>query len=188
MGKRILTFGDIEIEITKFYRHKAPTFLKDVDVEKVLSNKISFGEKNCKYFIGYLYNDNKVKPLHIMLPKTSVYIKSYDGQTKWMYFLIEDDDLNLKIEDDEKYNTIWDKVSADIKKKINKEPVFFVFKNKKKSHGDEVTDFYDKEIPKVDSNHTFLAVITLDYVLKKDESYYSQVFLKECKYIEKKSN
>ena len=53
-----------------------------------------------------------------MLPKTSVYIKSYDGQTKWMYFLIEDDDLNLKIEDDEKYNTIWDKVSADIKKKI----------------------------------------------------------------------
>ena len=103
-----------------------------------------------------------------------------------MYFLIEDDDLNLKIEDDEKYNTIWDKVSADIKKKINKEPVFFVFKNKKESHGDEVTDFYDKEIPKVDSNHTCLAVITLDYVLKKDESYYSQVFLKECKYIEKK--
>ena len=30
-----------------------------------------------------------------------------------MYFLIEDDDL-LK-----KYNTIWDKVSADIKKKDN---------------------------------------------------------------------
>ena len=27
------------------------------------------------------------------------------------------------------------------------------------SHGDEVTDFYNKEIPKVDSNHAFLAVI-----------------------------
>ena len=25
-----------------------------------------------------------------MLPKTSAYVKSYDGQTKWMYFLIED--------------------------------------------------------------------------------------------------
>ena len=36
---------------------------------------------------------NKVKSLHIMLPKTSAYVKSYDGQTKWMYFLIEDDDL-----------------------------------------------------------------------------------------------
>ena len=28
-----------------------------------------------------------------MLPKTSGYVKRYDGQTKWMYFLIEDDDL-----------------------------------------------------------------------------------------------
>ena len=49
-----------------------------------------------------------------------------------------------------------------------------------------ITDFYDKEIPKLNSNHTCLAVITLDSVLKKDDSYYPQVFLKECKYIEKK--
>ena len=47
-----------------------------------------------------------------------------------------------------------------------------------KSDGDEVTDFYDKEIPKVHSNHTCLAVISLDSALKKDENYYSQVFLK----------
>ena len=25
-----------------------------------------------------------------MLPKTSAYVKRYDGQTKWMFFLIED--------------------------------------------------------------------------------------------------
>ena len=31
-----------------------------------------------------------------------------------------------------------------------------------KSHGEEVTDFYDKEIPKVGSNHTCLALISLD--------------------------
>ena len=55
-----------------------------------------------------------------------------------------------------------------------------------KSHGDEVTDFYEKKTPKVDSNHTCLAVITLDSALKKDDSYYLQVLLKECKYIEKK--
>ena len=66
----------------------------DVDIEEVLvSKKISFGEQNYKYFIGYLYNGNKVNPLNIMLPKTSIYVKSYDGQTKWMYVLIEDDDL-----------------------------------------------------------------------------------------------
>ena len=28
-----------------------------------------------------------------MLPKTSAYLKSYVGQTKWMYILIEDDDF-----------------------------------------------------------------------------------------------
>ena len=55
-----------------------------------------------------------------------------------------------------------------------------------KSHGDEVTDFYEKKTSKVDSNHTCLAVITLDSALKKDDSYYLQVLLKECKYIEKK--
>ena len=36
-----------------------------------------------------------------MLPKTNANIKCYDGQSEWMYFLIEDDDLL------EKYDTIW---------------------------------------------------------------------------------
>ena len=85
----------------------------DVDTEKVLaSNKISLGEKNYRYFIGYLHNDDKVKSLHIMFLKTNTNVKSYDGQTKWMYFLIEDDDL-LK-----KYDIIWDKFSTDIKKNL----------------------------------------------------------------------
>ena len=59
-------------------------------------------------------------------------------------------------------------------------------KTKIQSHGDEVTDFYDKKIPKLDSNHTCLAEISLDSALKKDGNYYPQLFLKECKYIEKK--
>ena len=55
MGKEVLIFGDIEIGKNKFYSCKSPIFLKDVDIEKLLvSKKISFGEKNCKYFIGYL--------------------------------------------------------------------------------------------------------------------------------------
>ena len=114
MGKEILTFGNNEIEKKIFfYRHKNPIFLGDLDIEKVLlSNKISFGEKNYKYFISYFYNSNKVKPLYVMLPKTSAYVKSYDGPTKWVYFLIEDSDLL------EKYNTIWNKVSSYIKKKL----------------------------------------------------------------------
>ena len=55
-----------------------------------------------------------------------------------------------------------------------------------KSHGDEVTVFYDKRIPVADSNHTCLVVISLDSALKEDGNFYLQVFLKGSKYIEKK--
>ena len=59
------------------------------DVKSLVSNKNYFGERNYKFFIGYFYSGNKVKKSNIMLPKTSTYVKRYDGQTKWMYFLIE---------------------------------------------------------------------------------------------------
>ena len=55
-----------------------------------------------------------------------------------------------------------------------------------KSHGDEVTDFYDKETSMVDSSHTGLVVISVDSALKKSENYHMQLFFKGCKYIEKK--
>ena len=141
MGKGILTFDNIEIEKNKFYLHNTPILLGDEDIEKVLvSNKVSFGEKNYKCFIGYLYDNHKVKPLHIMLPKTTAYVKRYGGQTKWMHFLTEDDLL-------EKYNSIWDKVCADVKKEFDSKPVYnkSYLKTKIKSHGNEVTDFYDKK-------------------------------------------
>ena len=96
--------------------------------------------------------------------------------------MIKDDDLS------EKCDTIWDEVSADIIKEFDNEHVYnkSYLKTKLKFHGDEVTDFYDKKIPKLDSNCTCLAVISLDSSLKKDDSCYLQVFLKDCKYIEKK--
>ena len=40
-------------------------------------------------------------------------------------------------------------------------------------------------MPRVASNCICLAVIWIDFVLKKDGNYSLQVFLKECKYIEK---
>ena len=107
----------------KFYHSRSSTFLKDVDIAKILvSKKIYFAEKIYKYFIGHLYNDHQVKPLHVMLLKTSAYVKSYHEQTKWMYFLTGDDELLAK------YNTIWDKEFLE---------------TKIKSYGDEVTGFYD---------------------------------------------
>ena len=45
-----------------------------------------------------------------MLPKTSVYVKCYDGETKWMTFLIRYDKLMKK------HNNIQNKVTNSIKK------------------------------------------------------------------------
>ena len=83
-----------------------------------------------------------------------------------MCFLIENDDLL------DKYNTNWDKVSTDIKTEFDCEPVDnkIILKTNMKSHGDEVTDFYNKKTPLVDSNHIRLAVVNLDSALKKMET------------------
>ena len=70
----------LKLKKNKFYINKTPIFLKYGDTEKVfVSSNVFFAVKNYKYFIGYLYNQNKVKPLHIMLPKTSAHVQSYDG-------------------------------------------------------------------------------------------------------------
>ena len=53
-----------------------------------------------------------------MLPNMSAYIKRNDGQIKWMYFLIEYDDL-LK-----KYDNIWDKFGANIKEAFDSKRVY----------------------------------------------------------------
>ena len=83
-----------------------------------------------------------------MLQKSSTYVKSYDGQTKWMYFLIEDDDLLNK------YNIVWNKISAQIKKEFDSKSVYnkTIFEKPQKSYVDEATDSHNKEIPRVVSN------------------------------------
>ena len=48
---------------------------KDVDIERVLvSNRVSFGEKTVNILL-VICTMIKVNPLHIMLPKASVYVK-----------------------------------------------------------------------------------------------------------------
>ena len=92
----------------------------------------------------------------------------------WCVFLIEDDDL-LK-----KYNTVWHKVSSDIKKEFDIKPVYKKFlKTKIECYSDEATDFHNKEVSNLGCNYVCLAVISLDCALKKYQSYYLEVLLKE---------
>ena len=62
----------------------------------VIFNKISFGKKGFKNFIGYK-DGKKVRPLCILLPKMSAYRKDFD-ETKYISFLIKDVELLEKYE------------------------------------------------------------------------------------------
>ena len=64
-------------------------------------NKVPFGKKECKYFIGYK-DTKKTRPLCTFLSKMSTHRKDFD-ETKYISFLVKDDKL-LK-----KYNKIWKK-------------------------------------------------------------------------------
>ena len=47
-------FGEIVIEKHKFHYSKNQIWIDDVDTDKMLiSNRICFGEKDSKYFVGY---------------------------------------------------------------------------------------------------------------------------------------
>ena len=46
MDKRIIKYGDIEIEIRKFHQHEILISIKNIDInETAVSNKASFGKK-----------------------------------------------------------------------------------------------------------------------------------------------
>ena len=81
-----------------------------------MSNKVSFGKKGFKYFIGSK-DTKKIRPLFIFLPKMNKYRKDFD-ETKYVTFFIKDD-KSL-----EKYNEIWDKVKNSLKKEFNNKPIY----------------------------------------------------------------
>ena len=80
-----------------------------MEIDKaIISNKVVFASKGFKCLIDYKDNE-KVKQLCIILPKTSRYTKRFD-ETKYMTLFIKYDELL------EKYNKNWDEVSNSIKK------------------------------------------------------------------------
>ena len=84
MSKEIKTFGNIQIEKSKFHLRKNLILLNDVHIVNILTSStastVSTDAKNYIYFIGYNNDNYKMKPLHIMLPKSSAYVKGYDSE------------------------------------------------------------------------------------------------------------
>ena len=84
MEKTVTKFDDTEIEKQKFNLHKRLIAIGNIDINKiVVSNKVSFGKKGFKYFIGY--KDAKIRPLCIFSQKMSTYGRDFD-ETKYVFF------------------------------------------------------------------------------------------------------
>ena len=91
MERTIIKLNDIEIQKQKIHKPKRHISIKNIDINKtIVSNKVSFGKKGFKYFIG-CKNTKTFKPLSIFLLKRSAYRKDFD-ETKHVSFLIKDNE------------------------------------------------------------------------------------------------
>ena len=116
MSEKTLKFNNIILNKKKFHRSKEPIDLLSVDLDQiVVSHKFKHNDEGFKYFIGYLKGEI-IKPLCIILPQISGYIKYFENGSKSMPSLIKDDEVWHK------YDKIWDVIKDKINNKFHCEP------------------------------------------------------------------
>ena len=90
MNKKTLKFSDIILNKKEFLKSKDQIDLFSVNVDQiVVSDKFKHNNEVFKHFIGYQEGEI-VKPLCIILPQMSGYIKYFENGGKNMSFLIKD--------------------------------------------------------------------------------------------------
>ena len=154
-----------------------------IDLDQiVVSDKFKHNDEGFKHFIGYLEGEI-VKPLCIILPQMSGYIKYLENGGKGMSFLIKDDEVR------DKYNKIWDVIKNKLDINFNSEPVYEYRCLKAKVRefdGVIKTIFLDNDMPKENMHYTCMACITIDSILRINKKNHPQVYLEESKYKVKK--
>ena len=77
MREKTLKFNNIRLNKKEFHKSKQPIDLMSANVDEiVISDKFKHSNEGFKYFIGY-QDDKIVKPLCIILPQMSRYIKRW---------------------------------------------------------------------------------------------------------------
>ena len=183
MTEKTLKFNNIRVNKKKFHMSKEPIDLMSVNVDQiVISDKFKHNNEGFKYFIGYQEGEI-VKPLCIILPQMSGYIKYFEYVGKNMSFLIKDDEVW------EKYEQIWYVIKNNLKIKFHSLPVYDkkYLKTKVREYDGMIkTNFLGNGMPKENMHYTCIACITIDSVMKMDKKNYPQVYLEEYKYKIKK--
>ena len=183
MGSQKIKFGDKEVDKKKFYSSKEAILLDSVDLSKiVVSSRWKLNDTTYKYFCGYLNND-VIKPLCVILPQMSGYIKYFDNGGKNMSFVTDDKEVYGK------YDEIWNGVKSLLKLKFAASPIrddkyilakLKIFKKK------NLTTFNNNIVPMEKNHYICIPAIDIDSVLKIDKKAYPQAYLEECKYKLKK--
>ena len=82
MSEKTLKFNNIKVNKKEFHKSKQPTDLDLVSLDQiVVSHIIRHSDDGFKHFIGY-QEDEIVKPLCIILPQMSGYIKYFENGGK----------------------------------------------------------------------------------------------------------
>ena len=118
MSEKTLKFDNIRVNKKEFHKSKQPIDLNLINADqKVVSDKFKHSDDGFKYFIGYKEGEI-VKPLCIILPQMTGYIKYFENGGKNMSFVIKDDDVL------DKYNEIWDKIKETLSIKFHSTSVY----------------------------------------------------------------
>ena len=183
MSEKTLKFDNIRFNKKEFHKSKQPTDLMLANVDQiVLSDKFKHSDEGFKYFIGYQEGEI-VKPLCIILPQMSGYIKYFENGGKNMSFLIKDDEVW------EKYEQIWDVIKNKLGIKFHSKPIYeqkYLKAKVREFDGVIKTNFLGNDMPKENMHYTCIACITIDSVMRIDKKNHPQVYLEECKYRVKK--
>ena len=166
--------------IKKIYSSKKAFLLDSVDLSKiVVASRWKLNDTTYKYLCGYLNND-VIKPLCVILPQMSRYIKYFDNGGKNMSFVTDDKKVY------EKYDGIWNVVKGLLKLKFTASPIRddkYILAKLKILKKKNITTFNNNNIVPIEKNHYIcIPAIDIGSVLKIDKKVYPQAYLEECKY------
>ena len=117
MSSQKIKFGDKEVDKKEFYSSKEAILLDSIDLSKiVVSSGWKLNDTAYKYFCGCINND-VIKPLCVILPQMSGYIKYFDNGGKNMSFVTDDKEVYGK------YDEIWNVVKSLLKLKFTASPI-----------------------------------------------------------------
>ena len=118
-----------------------------------------------KYFIGYKEGEI-VKPLCIILPQMSGYIKYFENSGKNMSFIIKDHDVL------DKYNKICHKIKENLNIKFYSMPVYdkkYIKAKVREFNGVIKANFLVGEIHKESMHYTCISSITIVFVMRMEK-------------------